>query len=110
MYAAGKTPDQTVAILRELAAQAGDRPAIATRLPDETARGRAGRAFPDALVDEVARGVAVGPLPEPRGTVCVVAAGTSDAPVAAEAAFVARAFGAGVDAGRRRRGRRACTG
>ena len=27
---------------------------------------------------------------------CVVSAGTSDAPVAAEAAFVARAFGAGV--------------
>ena len=54
-------------------------------------------AFPDALVDDVARAVAVGPLPEPRGTVCVVAAGTSDAPVAAEAAFVARAFGATVD-------------
>ena len=40
---------------------------------------------------------AVGALPEPRGRVVVVAAGTSDAPVAAEAAFVARAFGAGVD-------------
>ena len=58
---------------------------------------RCAQAFPDALVDEVARAVAVGPLPEGRGTVCVVAAGTSDAPVAAEAAFVARAFGAAVD-------------
>ncbi|MGH8970587.1 MAG: nickel pincer cofactor biosynthesis protein LarB, partial [Actinomycetes bacterium] len=53
-------------------------------------------AFPGALVDETACAAAVGELPEPRGTVCVVAAGTSDAPVAAEAAFVARAFGAGV--------------
>ena len=40
--------------------------------------------------------MAVGPLPEPRGTVCVVAAGTSDAAVAAEAAFTARVCGAGV--------------
>jgi NCAIR mutase (PurE)-related protein len=52
--------------------------------------------FPDASYDAVARAAAVGPLPDPRGSVCVVAAGTSDAPVAAEAAFVARAFGAGV--------------
>jgi NCAIR mutase (PurE)-related protein len=80
VFAAGKSADQTVAILTELARQDGGRPALATR-----------------LVDEVARAVAVGPLPEGRGTVCVVAAGTSDAPVAAEAAFVARAFGATVD-------------
>ena len=51
-------------------------------------------AFPGALVDATARAVAIGPLPEPRGLVCVVSAGTSDAPVAAETAFVARAFGA----------------
>jgi pyridinium-3,5-biscarboxylic acid mononucleotide synthase len=35
-------------------------------------------------------------MPDPAGTVTVVSAGTSDEPVAAEAAFVARAFGAGV--------------
>jgi len=68
---------------------------VATRVPDDTADAVLA-AFPDALVDPVARAVAVGTLPEPRGTVCVVAAGTSDGPVAAEAAFVARAFGAGV--------------
>jgi hypothetical protein len=45
----------------------------------------------------VAGCAAVGALPAPRGQVLVVAAGTSDAPVAAEAAFVARAFGAGVE-------------
>jgi pyridinium-3,5-biscarboxylic acid mononucleotide synthase len=94
VYAAGKTPEQTVAILRALAGQ-GDRAAVATRLPDDTADAVLA-AFPDALLDPVARAVAIGTLPEPRGTVCVVAAGTSDGPVAAEAAFVARAFGAGV--------------
>jgi NCAIR mutase (PurE)-related protein len=95
VYAAGKSPEQTVAILRELAAQPGDRPAVATRLSPETATAIRD-AFPDALVDDTARAAAVGTLPTPRGTVCVVAAGTSDGPVAAEAAFVARAFGAGV--------------
>jgi NCAIR mutase (PurE)-related protein len=96
VYAAGKTPEQTVAILRQLAGQPGERPAIATRVGGETLDAvRA--AFPDALVDEVAGTVAVGALPPPKGLVAVVAAGTSDAPVAAEAAFVARAFGAGVE-------------
>jgi hypothetical protein len=41
--------------------------------------------------------VAVGPLPTARGTVCVVSAGTSDGPVAAEAAFTARVVGAEVE-------------
>ncbi|MFL6138895.1 MAG: nickel pincer cofactor biosynthesis protein LarB [Frankiaceae bacterium] len=96
VYAAGKTPDQTVALLRELAARSGERPAVATRLPDD-ALAAVRDAFPGALLDAEARCVAVGALPPPRGTVCVVSAGTSDGPVAAEAAFVARAFGAGVD-------------
>jgi NCAIR mutase (PurE)-related protein len=95
VYGGGKTGAQTVAVLRALAAQPGARPAIATRLSAQAAD-EVRAAFPDALVDEVAAAAAVGALPEPRGLVCVVSAGTSDAPVAAEAAFVARAFGAGV--------------
>jgi NCAIR mutase (PurE)-related protein len=39
----------------------------------------------------------MGTLPEPQGTVGVVSAGTSDAPVAAEAALTARVHGAGVE-------------
>ena len=95
VYGAGKSPDQVVELLQLLAAH-GDRPAVVTRLTDEALERVAG-AFPDAHVDTAARTAAVGALPEPRGTVRVVAAGTSDAPVAAEAAFVARAFGAGVE-------------
>ena len=95
VYAAGKTPAQTVEILAALAAQHGERPAVATRVDADTAAAVRAR-FPNALVDVDARAVAVGALPEPRGLVGVVAAGTSDGPVAAEAAFVARAFGAGV--------------
>ena len=96
VYAGGKSPEQTVAILRELAGQPGSRPAVATRLPPESVHAvRA--AFPAALVDETARCAAVGTVPAPVGLVVVVSAGTSDAPVAAEAAFVARAFGAAVE-------------
>jgi pyridinium-3,5-biscarboxylic acid mononucleotide synthase len=96
VYGAGKTPEQVVTLLRRLAETPGERPALATRLTDE-GMSAVRAAFPDALVDEVARAVAVGALPQPRGTVAVVAAGTSDAAVAAEAAFVARVFGAGVE-------------
>jgi pyridinium-3,5-biscarboxylic acid mononucleotide synthase len=96
VYAAGKTPDQTVALLRELAARHGERPAVATRLTDD-GMAAVREAFPDALLDDEARCVAIGPLPAPCGAVCVVSAGTSDGPVAAEAAFVARASGADVD-------------
>jgi NCAIR mutase (PurE)-related protein len=56
-----------------------------------------GRALPDAALDVVARAATLGPLPEPTGTVAVVAAGTSDAPVAAEAALTVAVHGAGVD-------------
>ncbi len=49
-----------------------------------------------ATVDRVARAVTLGPIPHPSGTVAIVSAGTSDAPVAAEAALTARVHGAGV--------------
>ena len=95
IYAAGKTVEQLVALLHALDAQPGSRPAVATRLTPGMAE--AVRAeFPDALINETARCAAVGRLPEPRGEVAVVSAGTSDEPVAAEAAFVATAFGTTV--------------
>jgi NCAIR mutase (PurE)-related protein len=95
VYGAGKTPDQVVALLRTLAEQSQHRPALATRLTDDAAA-RVRAELPDASVDEVARCALVGVLPATSGSVAVVAAGTSDEPVAAEAAFVARAFGAEV--------------
>jgi NCAIR mutase (PurE)-related protein len=52
--------------------------------------------LPGVSVDAVARAATLGPLPQPRGCVAVVSAGTSDAPVAAEAALTARVYGAGV--------------
>ncbi len=95
VYGAGKSADQIVDLLGALRKAHPDRAALATRC-DSTALDRVTAAFPEALVDEVAAAVTVGPLPEPAGLVCVVSAGTSDARVAGEAAFTVRAFGAGV--------------
>ena len=96
VYGAGKTPDQVVAILRALHEKHPERAVLATRLAPETLD-VVSRALPDAAVDLVARAVTLGPLPTPTGTVAVVAAGTSDAPVAAEAALTVRVHGAAVD-------------
>lgn len=95
VYGAGKTPDQIVTLLGALHAGAGSRPAVATRLTEE-ALAAIRAAYPDALIDDAARCAALGTMPVATGQVTVVSAGTSDEPVAAEAAFVARCFGAGV--------------
>jgi len=96
VYGAGKTPDQIVAILRALHDKHPERAVLATRLAPE-ALDVVGRALPDASLDLVARAVTLGPLPQTNGTVAVVSAGTSDAPVAAEAALTVRVHGAAVD-------------
>lgn len=96
VYGAGKTPDQVVAILRALHDKHPERAVLATRLSPETIDTVA-QTLPEAHLDLVARAATLGPLPEPRGTVAVVAAGTSDAPVAAEAALAIAVHGAGVE-------------
>ena len=93
VYGAGKTPAETVACLEALL-DGGAPLAFATRVDDATAAAVTGR-WPSALVDAVARTVTVGELPESVGEVLVVAAGTSDGPVAAEAAATLAALGVG---------------
>ena len=96
VYGAGKSPEQIVSILNTLHAAHPERAVLATRLTDE-ALAQIATAIPDADLHPVARCATVGPLPAGRGTVAVVSAGTSDGPVAAEAALTARVYGAGVD-------------
>jgi pyridinium-3,5-biscarboxylic acid mononucleotide synthase len=95
VYGEGKTPEQVVEILTTLHAQHPDRAVLATRLSGE-ARALLTERLPQAAIDDDARAASLGPLPTARGTVAVIAAGTSDAPVAAEAALTARVHGAGV--------------
>jgi NCAIR mutase (PurE)-related protein len=95
VYGAGKTPSQVVELLETLRANHPDHPVLATRLSVEAQAAVA--SLPECSVDPVGRTAVVGPLPVAAGTVAIVSAGTSDAPVAAEAATTARVFGAGVD-------------
>ncbi len=91
VYGAGKTTQQ---VLDVVAALQGDRAVLVTRASPETVAALRER-WPDAVVE--GRTVAVGPLPEPRGTVALLAAGTSDGPVAAEVELTVRAHGAAVE-------------
>jgi NCAIR mutase (PurE)-related protein len=85
VYAAGKTVQQVVDNVTALRATS-DRVLI-TRCSAEVA----------AALGGDGRTVLVGEPPAPKGTVVVLAAGTSDGPVAQEAALTATAFGAQVE-------------
>lgn len=96
IYAPGKTTAQIVAICRALNAagqnamasriDAGQAVAVQAEIP--AARYHAGARI---LTSDCA------PLPEPRGLVAVVSAGTTDIPVAEEAALTAERMGARVE-------------
>ena len=93
VYAAGKTPQQTVDCLAALR-DGGAALAWATRVDAATATAIADR-WPDAAIDDEARCAFVGELPVPVGQVFVLTAGTSDGPVAAEVAATLAASGVG---------------
>ena len=93
VYAAGKTPEQTVACLAALR-DGGSALAWATRVDDPTATAIRHR-WPDAVIDTDARCAFVGDVPAPVGTVLVLTAGTSDGAVAAEVAATLTASGVG---------------
>ncbi|HEY0484293.1 MAG TPA: nickel pincer cofactor biosynthesis protein LarB [Kofleriaceae bacterium] len=95
VFGAGKTPEQIAAALRELARRSGG--AIATRI--DAARADALRALvPEVAIHDLARIAVLGaPGPRPAAApIAVVCAGTSDLPVAEEAALVAEFLGAPV--------------
>ncbi|QIK74828.1 nickel pincer cofactor biosynthesis protein LarB [Nocardioides piscis] len=91
VYGAGKTPEQVAEILSTLHERHPDRAVLATRLSTEA---MAAAAAVGAEVHTVARAATLGPLPATTGRVGILSAGTSDAPVAAEAALTVRVHGA----------------
>jgi NCAIR mutase (PurE)-related protein len=96
VYGAGKTPEQVIGILRILHERHPTRAVLATRLSSRSMAVLRAE-LPDAVLDEVARAATLGPMPTARGTVAVISAGTSDAPVAAEAALAVAVHGAAVE-------------
>ena len=96
IYGAGKTPEQIGGILRSMLAH-GDKTILITRLSPEIA-GLLSKEFPlDYHPD--ARLAVVGTFPEPDGLgkIVVATGGTSDIPVAEEAALTAEALGNRVE-------------
>jgi NCAIR mutase (PurE)-related protein len=99
VYAAGKRPDDLVAIVGRMLAAHGR--VLVTRLTEEGA-GAVLAAHPEAVYHDRARVLTCG-LPHDAGlvagsdTVTVLAAGTSDLPVAEEAAVCAAWFGLPVE-------------
>jgi NCAIR mutase (PurE)-related protein len=99
IFCEGKTPEQVVAVCERLAAMSGG--FLGTRCGEAHAAA-VRRAFPDAVWSPVARTVHLLPEDRPQappdaGTILVVSAGTSDLPVAEEAAVVAEVFGHRVE-------------
>ena len=94
VYGAGKTPGQIIAILSSLKG-GGQLPALVTRIDAEKAAevakplGPEFTYFPDARLGRLGSARA----PDGLGAVVVAAAGTSDLPVAEEAALVAETLG-----------------
>lgn len=92
IFGAGKTPAQVAGIAAQLLRH--DRRVLVTRATREQAR-RLCRQFKSAVYHETARCVTVDrkPLPQRPGCIAVVCAGTSDLPVAEEAAVTAEIMG-----------------
>jgi NCAIR mutase (PurE)-related protein len=93
VFGAGKSPEQTVAIVETLQASGTSRPALVTRAGADTVAALRAH-WPAALVDGGT--VVIGELPEPQGQVAIISAGTSDGAVVAEAALTVQVFGAAV--------------
>ena len=92
VYGAGKAPEQILGIARALR-EAGQKTVLVTRMEKEAAE-LVGAELP-LCYDPRSRTGVVGELPAPtgKGTVVVATGGTSDIPVAEEAAVTAEALG-----------------
>lgn len=91
----GKTPDQIAKIAREIVSH--DHALLVTRA-DQAAWEAVREAVPQAEYHTLARAITVTrDLPQGKGTIAVLSAGTSDAPVAEEAAVTATVMGNTVE-------------
>ena len=96
IFAAGKTTAQVVKIAAKLIAH--EQRVLVTRITSEHAKALR-KKFPRAVHHELARCVTIEekPLPKRAGTIAVICAGTSDLPVAEEAAVTAGIMGNRVE-------------
>jgi NCAIR mutase (PurE)-related protein len=93
VFGTGKEPEQLAGIVGALADDG--HPVLVTRLAG-AGRELLEERFPAARFDAEANAMVLGEPPVPRGNVAVLCAGTSDIPVAAEAALTAETLGSRV--------------
>ena len=97
IFGQGKTPGQTARIAARM--KETNSRILITRTDDETYQ-EVLKAVPEAVFDSCSRIITIGKMPaydEQKGIIAVVTAGTSDIPVAEEAAQTAEFFGNKVD-------------
>jgi NCAIR mutase (PurE)-related protein len=96
VFCLGKAPAQVVAVIEKLV-QSG-LPILATRAEPDVFTSVLSQ-FPDAQYNKAAKTITIPgkELPELRGTVAAVTAGTADIPVAEEAAVTAKVMGCEVE-------------
>ncbi len=96
IFGAGKTPDQVVTIASKLLDH--EKRVLVTRVTDAHARALR-RKFGKTVYHQSARCLTIDPTPLPKrpGTIAIVCAGTSDLPVAEEAAVTAEIMGNRVE-------------
>lgn len=95
VFAQGKTPEQTLGIMRALHEAHPDRAVLATRVDAATAEVLAASLPVD--LDPLGRTAVLGSPLAPSGQVLVICAGTSDLPVAHEAVTTARVYGTSAE-------------
>jgi NCAIR mutase (PurE)-related protein len=95
IYAAGKSPGQTAEIFARMAAAGSD--VLATRADEPTAAAVL-QSTPAAIYHPQARAITLkqSPIASKTGHIAVLCAGTSDLPIAEEAAITAELFGSQV--------------
>lgn len=98
IYGAGKTPDHILKIA-QAALNAGQKTVLITRMKEEAATLLSQEPDLNFTYDKTSKIGICGQLPEPdgRGTIAIVTGGTSDIPVAEEAALTCQAFGNQVE-------------
>lgn len=97
IFGQGKTPEQIAGIVKHMKQE--NSVILVTRADEEDFH-EVLKAVPEAKYDKLARMIMIGDKPEPvatKGPIAIVTAGTSDIPVAEEAALTAEYFGNEVD-------------
>lgn len=97
IFGQGKTPEQIAGIVSHML---HENARILVTRASESAYEAVKEAAPGAVYEKLSKIIRVGDMPKPdkaRGTIAVVTAGTSDIPVAEEAALTAEFFGNQVD-------------